>query len=370
MHIYIDESGIFSNPANKNNIASCVAALAIPSSKKVKLFNDFRKLTSGWANPGEEVKGRSLNEDQIAQVISLLQRYEVILEIAAIDLGLHTQDEITAFKKRQADGVIVDIKAETNPEYARQLHQIRDTFNRMPNQLFLQSFIMFLLIPNVLKRMILYYARRIPKELKSFHWVVDAKGASVTEHERTWSIAIFPIMYTQSLNDPFSLVEGGDYSYYGRFEDSNEEALRYYEAEGNFERGEIRSVKLELILGKSFKFQDSKDNVGLQMADILANATQRAMNGKLGRKGWENIGSLMVRQRPSSFQFIKLNTEGAEKKTEVIPSPFSQVITVFKSKNKSLWLDETQEAYLHRKNRKKNSHRMRPRGMKSERRPG
>ena len=232
-------------------------------------------------NPGEEVKGRSLNEDQIAQVVSLLQLYDVILEITAIDLGLHTQDEVAVFKKRQADDVIVDIKAETNPEYARQLHQIRDTFNGMPNQLFLQSFIMFLLIPNVLKRMILYYSRRIPKDLKSFHWVVTQR----IEHNgtRTGVVAGYlPIMYTQSLSTPFSLVEGGDYSYYERLEDSDEEALRYYEDEGNFERGEIRSTKLELILGKSFKFQDSKDNVGLQMADILANATQRAMNGKLG----------------------------------------------------------------------------------------
>jgi hypothetical protein len=94
------------------------------------------------------------------------------------------------------------------------------------------------------------------------------------------------------------------------------------------------------------------------------------MNGKLGRKGWENIGCLMVRQKPPSFQMIKLNTEGTEKKTEFISYPFSRIITAFRSKNKSLWLDEAQESHLLRKNRKKNSHRMRPRGMRSKRRPG
>lgn len=369
MHIYIDESGVFSNPANKDNVVSCVAALAIPSSKKVKLFKDFKSLSSEWVSLGEEVKGRSLDEDQIALVVALLQKYDVILEIIAIDLGLHTQDEITAFKKRQADGVINDIKEETNPEIARQLNEIRDVFNRMSNQLFVQSFVMFLLIPNTLKRMILYYARRIPQELKSFHWVVDAKAQSITEHERAWSLAIFPIMYTQSLKEPLRLVEGGDYSYYERFQDNDEEALRYYEAEGDFARGEVRTTKLEQILGKSFTFQDSRDNAGLQMADILANATQRAMNGKLRRKGWENIGSLMIRQKPHSFQMIKFNTEGNEEKSELIKYPFSRVLAVYRSKNKSLWLDEAQETYLLRKNRKKNKHRMKPQVVDNQPRP-
>src|SRR5438105_2010509 len=102
MHIYIDESGIFNNPANKSNVASCVVALVIPSTRKVKLFKEFKALTSNWVGSGDEVKGRNLGEVQIASVVALLQRYDVILEITAIDLGLHTQDEITAFKKRQA----------------------------------------------------------------------------------------------------------------------------------------------------------------------------------------------------------------------------------------------------------------------------
>lgn len=115
MHIYIDESGIFNNPANKSNIASCVAALAIPSSKKVKLFGEFRALTSGWRSPGDEVKGKNLDEKQIASVVAMLQKYDVVLEITAMDLGLHTQAEIAAFKQRQADEVIKYITPEHKP---------------------------------------------------------------------------------------------------------------------------------------------------------------------------------------------------------------------------------------------------------------
>jgi hypothetical protein len=360
MHIYIDESGIFSNPANKTNVASCVVALVIPSSKKVKLFNEFKKLTSNWMSPGEEVKGKNLNEDQVAQVVSLLQRFDVILEITAVDLGLLTQDEITNFKKRQADKTIEYVKAETNSDIVTQLYQIRDSFNKMSNPLFVQAFIMFMLIPRTLKNAVTYYARRIPKELKSFHWVVDAKGINITEYEQTWSLVLYPIMYTQSLKKPMYFVVGGDYSYFeGRFDNTNNSDMKYYEAEGNFEEGSIRSTKLELILGKSFKFQDSKSNVGLQIADILANATQRALNRKLGKTGWENIGSLMIAQKPNVLHTFKFNA-GNEEEYTTVTTPLYGVIKTYESKAKSMWLDEAQEKYLERKNRKKYSDRIRP----------
>ena len=363
MHIYIDESGIFSNPTNKSNVASCVVALVIPSSKKVKLFNEFKSLTTNWKPPGEEVKGRNLNEDQVAQVVLLLQRYDVILEITAIDLGLLTENEIADFKKKQADKIIEDIKPETYPEMVAQLHLPRDGINKMSNQLFVQAFTMFMLIPRTLKNAITYYARRIPKELKSFHWVVDAKQRNITDYEQTWSLVIFPIMYTQSLREPMYFVVGGDYSYFEeQFDNTDNSDMKYYESEGNFEEGSIRTTKLELILGKSFKFQDSKDNLGLQMADILANATQRALNRKLKRPGWENIGNLMIKQRPSVLQTFKFNT-GDEEEYATIKTPFYEVIKVYDSKAKSMWLEDAQEKYLELKNRKKYRDRIRPRAM-------
>jgi hypothetical protein len=67
-----------------------VVVLVIPSTRKVKVFKEFKALTSNWVGAGEEVKERKLDEDQIAQVVALLQRYDVVLEITAIDLGLHT----------------------------------------------------------------------------------------------------------------------------------------------------------------------------------------------------------------------------------------------------------------------------------------
>lgn len=359
MHIYIDESGIFNNPANKDNTASCVVALVIPSTRKVRLFREFKALTSNWVSSGEEVKGRKLDEDQIAQVVALLQRYDVVLEITAIDLGLHTQDEISEFKERQAEETVRFLKPDHHPNIIKELTDARHSFNKMSNQLFVQAFIMFMLIPRTLRNAITYYARRIPEEMKSFHWVVDAKEKSITEHERLWSLVIFPIMYTQSIKQPMFYVAGGDYSYFERFQETDEEGIRQIEEEEGYEKGELGATKLELILGKSFKFQDSKDNVGLQMADILANATQRALNRKLKKPGWEDIGTLMIAQKPNSLQTFRFNTTGSEKRAEIIRTPFYGVIKAYSSKAKSMWRSEEEEAFLVRKNRKRNSHRMR-----------
>jgi Protein of unknown function (DUF3800) len=356
MHIYIDESGIFRNPANADNVASCIAALAVPTTKKKELFNQFKRLTHGWGDNGE-VKGKSLDEAQIASVIALLQKFDVLLQIAAIDLGVHTEDEITKFKKQQAENITANITPQHHPNVVRQSNEIRATFEKMPNQLFVQAMLMFLLIPRTLLHMIWYYARRIPEELQWFYWMVDAKEQSKTAYEKAWSTAIFPIMSTMSANDPVSFVEGGDYTYFERFEERDTEWIKQIENEKSLGRGELVAAKLGEVIGEHFSFQDSKYNLGLQMADILANATQRAMNRKLKLTGWRDIGRLIMTRRPTAIQFVHITTGP---KTNPVATPFHSVIRIIDTKTKSLWLDPAGEALLDQRNRDKNKHRTRP----------
>jgi len=56
----------------------------------------------------------------------------------------------------------------------------------------------------------------------------------------------------------------------------------------------MRILQSGKLLGDSFKFQDSKEKLGLQLADVFANAMPRAFNGRLGETGWKHIGSLIV----------------------------------------------------------------------------
>jgi len=366
MHIYIDESGIFRNPSNQDNVASCIAALAVPTTKKKEVFKQFKKLTHGWGDANGEVKGRTLDEGQIASVIALLQKFDVLLQVIMIDLGLHTEDGITRFKELQAGKITEHITDAHHPNVIRQANEIRDAFIKMPNQLFVQAFLMFPLIPRTLLHMIWYYARRIPEELQWFYWTVDAKGQSKTAYEDAWSTALFPIMSTQSAEDPVSFVEGGDYSYFEKFEERDTEWIQTIEREKGLEAGELVSAKLGKIIGEHFVFQDSKYNVGLQIADILANATQRALNRKLKLAGWKDIGRLMLFRNPQPVQFVQITPDNRGERTKKAQSPFSSVLRIIKAKSKPLWLDAAGEAALDERNRDKNEHQTRPLGEHSK----
>ena len=73
MHIYIDEAGVFiSDP---NHTATLVAALVIPTSTKVKLFQEFTAMSAPWPRYKGEIKGSKLDEPHVAQVVSLLHRH-------------------------------------------------------------------------------------------------------------------------------------------------------------------------------------------------------------------------------------------------------------------------------------------------------
>ncbi|HEX8196080.1 MAG TPA: DUF3800 domain-containing protein [Pyrinomonadaceae bacterium] len=340
MHYYIDESGIFNNPANKSNIASCVACLVIPSSKKKDVFKDFKRLTWSWVAQGEEIKGSKLNETQISKVIEMLQRYDVLLELTVIDLAIHTEQDIIGYKDLSVEGLTKNLTPKHHPNIVQQVQEIKSVFAEMSIPLFIQATIMFFLIPRTFHHSLLYYARRIPEELKWFYWTVDAKEKNITAFEKAWSTAIFPVMSAQSLKKPIFFAEGGDYSYFEKFHNLDKKYLEEIENEGGFEPNEVKAIKLSEVLGKNFRFQDSKTSLGLQIVDILANATQRALNGKLGKIGWENIGSLMIRRVPNPIQLVALKPDKKPGQDSVIiRSPFYGVFETYKTKAKTLWRD-------------------------------
>jgi hypothetical protein len=347
MHIYIDESGIFSNPANKDNVACCIAALAVPTTKKKELFKQFKTLTRKWRDKNGEVKGSKLDEPQIASIIALLRKFDVILELVVIDLGLHTEEEITKYKELQVNSMIGDIPPDHIPEVLKRAQEIQRVFAGLSNQLVIQANLMFLLIPRILYHMILYYARRIPEELQWFYWMVDAKNESKNAYEDAWSTALYPVMEGQSLKNPVPFAEGGDYSYLEQFTQAPTEKIMRAEDEKGVERGAISSIRLGAIFEKHFEFQDSRWNVGLQMADVLANAAQRALNGRLQISGWGEIGRLMLQRGTNPIQFVKFDLN-AEKggSTSMTNSPFYQPLKLIGIKARPIWLDAAGEARL------------------------
>ena len=96
MKIFIDESGTFSGFHSLS--IGAVGALAVLDNKLSFIERKYERIRKGLPRLKGEVKGKLLNERQIAEVVTLLARNEAIFEVTVIDLGLHNRTGVSAYK--------------------------------------------------------------------------------------------------------------------------------------------------------------------------------------------------------------------------------------------------------------------------------
>ena len=201
MYIFIDESGAFQATQRENQV-SCISALVIPESFAATLFRKFKRLTRDWRDGGREVKGSTLDETQIAAVIRLLRRFDVLLFVSCIDMGFHDENGITAHKNDQAQRFLTSITTDTPPTMRAELEGLATQISTLSNQLYAQSATLNALVDRATRAATLYYCQRIPKTLGSFKWRIDAKGENLTPYENLWKTIVMPFLQDRSLKDP------------------------------------------------------------------------------------------------------------------------------------------------------------------------
>ena len=293
MQIFIDESKNFVIPSEVKCAVSCVSCLVVPDEDYKAVSSAFDALKAEWGVIHTEVKGRDLDEGRIASVVSLLNKYDVIFETVAIDMGLETEDGMLNHKNTQADKLMENITSAHHPNLVESIKEAQKQFRQMPNQLYAQTQLMIRLVANIIQRASLYYVQRKPGELGRFRWVVDAKDKTVTPYEEFWKKITLPALQTINLRAPVVLLKGADYSsfmqFYGEMARAPDHLLKEAGDDVPFVYMEINKIM------KDLSFENSERENGLQLVDILCNAIQRAMNGNLQPPGWEFIGCLTVR---------------------------------------------------------------------------
>ncbi|MCK4486086.1 MAG: DUF3800 domain-containing protein [Desulfobacterales bacterium] len=297
MYIYIDESGIFANPNGKDTAVSCVAALVIPEPFQKYIFKSLKHLKKNWGSTREETKGSRLDERQVAQVATLLGKYDVILKACVIDMGTHSDSDIAAHKQGQAEAFTKNITPEFHPNLVRQLEELKERVRRLPDQLYVQSCVLTSLVESIIKVSTLYYCQRVPSTLASFRWVIDAKADKVTDYEQLWSTVVMPFLQSSSLTKPMICLKGGDYSWFQRKFDMTmptppnhlKPGIRSDEPVEPFHCSDVKKIMTE-----NLSFASSEKELGLQLADIAANAIRRALQGNLQFAGWRDLGKVMV----------------------------------------------------------------------------
>lgn len=113
MHIFIDESGIFTGYGP--NSIHVVGALAIPDRKLKMLRKRVAKFRKLWAAEKGELKGGELFEWQINEIVRLLARHETVFEASAVDLSIHNEKELLEFKERHAQATFASAKGYDEP---------------------------------------------------------------------------------------------------------------------------------------------------------------------------------------------------------------------------------------------------------------
>jgi hypothetical protein len=335
MHIFMDESGTFA-PVTPGAVGlSVVGALVAPEATWALVQRKWaRKRLSFPKDRAGEVKGRLLNETHVAEVVDLLIKSSCLFEAAAIDMGIETQEGLQKHREGQIAGITAHVKDTAHPNLINQLRELQQRLRLMPMPLYVQSTLMRRVVAEVLQHAPLYFVQRWPKELANFHWLIDGKHVDkVTDPEDWWKETLAPLLQTHSLRHPMPMLEGADYSWFdAKYDMDMLDHLRHL-----VPAGEDRGINIKAVILESFRFSAGAD-AGLELVDILTNATRRALKGNLGRTGWGRIPELMIRRKERHA--LQLCTISGSGDREIVPA-YASVVRAFGYGRRSMLTEST-----------------------------
>lgn len=334
LRIFIDESGTFGRAKTGPSI-SVVGALVLPDYRWIRIQRKYAALRANLPQQNGEVKGRLLSELHIADVVELLRSNDALFWAAAIDLSLHSDDDIKTHQMGQARGITNSITPRHHPSLQKEISELRSSLEALAPQLYVQSVLMFELIHRALCEATLYFCQRQPKELAGFHWEIDAKDRETTKWEEWWTKVALPILQSKSESDPWPhLSPEGDYSFMKRFEVPVPAWARRPPKDGEPQDFQQVAWNTRLILNEDFRFA-SDTTPGLELVDILVNAVRRALVGNLLPKGFAPIASLMTTNKKQCLHLLCLSKANLRRRK----TPYDQVILeYFKTGGRSMLL--------------------------------
>lgn len=345
MRIYVDEAGPFVVPATGADSYSLVLTLTIPSATEAELFYDFLRLRDEWPVKGIEIKGSTLDESQVAQVVEVCKRHDVLVNFVAVNMATHDHAIVDDFKKRQADALLAHITPQHLPSLVQSLEQMADKIRKMPNQLFIQGIATIDLLIKTFQDMTIYYAQRMPEELGNIAWIIDRKDRTLTQMEEMWSTLILPASESRFAREPLMALEGADYSHFNKTYGFTMDTVSPDMAKHlDFVRETYDTEPLDqdgfgVDAGKLFRgqrdFKDSLDFLGLQLADILATTLRRALKRNLQIDGWKDFGRLIVRRGNMGTHFIQLGGKRQE-----LPDRTAAFCKVLEARAKSMFISD------------------------------
>ena len=298
MRYFVDESGVFANPLRRRTAVSSVSILGIPSDSASELFTRFRQLSQHWPQAEEtsEIKGRMLGEEEIAATLALLREFGCRMWPALVDAGLFTDEYATRARRLQAKGVYGNFDELVHSTMRSEVIKMVKDFLRMSNPMFVQLMATIRLVEICFRESLIHYALYAPRELGDLHWVFDAKRHNTVEDRVFFETAVCASLQSRSCREPIVHVRQGDYSAFDKCFRTAQQPPPHLASRVATGGIPWQSVDLGDVFRRHLEFADSTESLGLQLADICANAIARAARGNLRREAWIHIGPLLFRR--------------------------------------------------------------------------
>lgn len=307
MYIFIDESGNFA-PLNQQKAKfSTILAWVVPNTSKKRIFRKYRKFKES-VNPSlEELKGSKLSEKEFKEFFEIFINENTFVHITAINNGFLNNSDVANHRKAQAQLVRDSSIPCVHQSMKDSLHKLADDLEVMSYQEYVQTCAMVHCVDQVIRKAILFFPQRQYNELNHFSWRIDAKGQDETRYENALSRIILPLVQSMSLHKPYMFCEDFSYKDFERFNNPRGYVPDHLREHITAPLEEVETSDLKFILFEDFQLCNSINEVGVQIADNLASAFNRAMNGTLQEPGWIGLGPLTISSKTQSVSFIQFD---------------------------------------------------------------
>jgi hypothetical protein len=308
MRYFIDEGGQFT-PANGWAV---VCSLALPHKEVGPARREIDRLSQLWPRIKGELKGGALSPDHLEQLVDVLFRHDALLQACVIDVSHESQVAVERHKTVQAEGITKYLVPTHHPDLIKEVWELRNTLERMPNQLYIQSVLMRELVAWAVEETTMYFSQRRPRELAQFEWTIDAKDPRrISTQEAWWRDTLAPLLESRTRRRPLIFVNDPTFNY--RFF-NRKFSMRKEMWRPDGPREIVDGSDIKTIMTERMAFIDSRSEILIQAVDILTSFLRRLLSGEIaGDEITRALGKLQIFRkrggRLQSLEFISLSRE-------------------------------------------------------------
>ena len=296
MYSFLDESGSFVSAPNEN-AWNVIVAYMMPERDWSRMQRAVTALQlAAGARQRCEIKLREVKEGDYFNFLDHLSQLHGILFAVATDAGLYGIAQIEEHREIEAQEIVRHVHLMRHETGRQELRNLSDCVRNLSPQLYIQLKCQVVLIDTVIRDGTLYYVQRFPEELGKFYWRIDQKHSTKTEYEGAFEMLTPPWLQTLSLGNPLIMLKGADYGAFNRFEYPEGKAPTYLKTVYGIDTGRVGGINIGQLMREDLKFVDSKEDHGIQVADLLAAGVRRCLRARFNnnQRAAQLLGRLLL----------------------------------------------------------------------------